>query len=335
MVLAMLVAAFLLNLGAGFAAHQVIRSGWDGPLPSAQSVMEVALVPSDLAATEEEEAEEEQKEEELLDGELVQNHRLIQERRPQDTDKISEFDNTVPQETKAPNVSEREGGAPQKQGDRPDAQQGDQGQKPAEPSERPPSPQERDAAAQEGEGEDAQDSELVRDEQGRQAARSGAGGAPALPGIRGSHSALRDTFGSRGSIDRLEDVDDGAENLLNTRRHRFASFFNRVRNAVAQHWHPDVVHAARDPYGKIYGTKTRVTRLMIRLNPDGSLKRVVIDKKSGIGYLDEEAIRAVRTAQPFTNPPEQLVDTKSGFIDFGFVFIFEIGGKTRIHRYHR
>ena len=47
------------------------------------------------------------------------------------------------------------------------------------------------------------------------------------------------------------------------------------------------------------------------------------------------ATGAVRAAQPFSNPPPGLVDPETGFIDFGFAFIFEIGQSPKIHRYRR
>ena len=133
----------------------------------------------------------------------------------------------------------------------------------------------------------------------------------------------------------LGELDPAAENLLNTKRTKYASFFNRVRNAVAQHWHPEVIHAARDPHGKIYGNKTRTTRLRISLNQDGSVHRIWVDRPSGVDYLDEEAIRSVRAAAPFTNPPKQLVDAETGYIDFSFNFILMIDGSKRIFRYKR
>ena len=53
------------------------------------------------------------------------------------------------------------------------------------------------------------------------------------------------------------------------------------------------------------------------------------------GQAVRDAIRAVRAAQPFSNPPPGLVDPETGFIDFGFAFIFEIGQSPKIHRYRR
>jgi len=146
---------------------------------------------------------------------------------------------------------------------------------------------------------------------------------------------MQRALGQPGSFDAIDDdVPEGAENLLNSRRWKYASFFNRVRDAVAERWRPDEVHRARDPSGTKYGKIPRVTRLYIKLNPDGSVHGISVDSSCGLGFLDEEAIRAVRSAAPFGNPPPQLVDPRSGLIEFGFGFRLEFEkGAGRIFRY--
>jgi TonB family protein len=140
-------------------------------------------------------------------------------------------------------------------------------------------------------------------------------------------------------MDDIQDVEEGDVNMLNSRRWKYASFFNRVRDQVAEQWQPG--GGPRRPATRTAAAsacKTRVTRLLIRLNPDGSLKQVKLEKPSDVDFLDEEAIRAVRlAAQPFRNPPAQLIDAETGFIDFGFGFIFELEtpASRKIFRYRR
>ncbi|MBC8066980.1 MAG: energy transducer TonB, partial [Deltaproteobacteria bacterium] len=158
----------------------------------------------------------------------------------------------------------------------------------------------------------------------------------ARSGSPGTRKALREALGTPGGFDDIDSsVDEGDETTVDSNRWKFSSFFNRVRNGVSQHWHPEVLHASNDPDGRKYGTKTRRTRLVISLNPDGSLNRVRLEGSSDVDYLDEEAIRAVRTAAPFANPPPDLVDPRTGLIEFGFGFIFEFKGERRIFRYQR
>lgn len=124
--------------------------------------------------------------------------------------------------------------------------------------------------------------------------------------------------------DYLKDIDFGNRTLLNSKEWKFASFFNRVKRAVAQHWHPDREYSRRDPKGNVYGFKNRLTVLHILLRPDGSLKRIVLERPCGLKFLDDEAIRAFRKAAPFPNPPHRLVNQTTRQIAFRFGFIFEV-----------
>ncbi|PID39309.1 MAG: hypothetical protein CSB49_01675 [Proteobacteria bacterium] len=138
-----------------------------------------------------------------------------------------------------------------------------------------------------------------------------------------------------GVNDNLKDVEKGKHTLLNSKRWRFASFFNRVKRQVAQNWHPNQVYRQRDPKGRIYGFKDRLTVLRVKLTPKGQLQGVHLEKASGVGFLDDEAVRAFRLAQPFPNPPTGLVDAKTGLISFRFGFLFEISRRPsfKIFRY--
>ena len=131
-----------------------------------------------------------------------------------------------------------------------------------------------------------------------------------------------------GTQDALRDVDDGAETALNSKRWRFASFFNRVKRQVAEHWHPDEVYRQRDPTGAVYGRRNRYTELRIQLKPDGRLSKVALASPSGLEFLDDEAIEAFKEAEPFPNPPRQLVE--NGFINFGFGFLFDLNGPPQM-----
>jgi TonB family protein len=129
-----------------------------------------------------------------------------------------------------------------------------------------------------------------------------------------------------GTQDHLKDLDDGDETALNAKKWKFASFFNRVKSQVREHWRPVDVYRRRDPTGSIYGNKDRYTLLRVQLKPDGSLANLTLTTPSGVEFLDDEAMEAFKQAQPFPNPPPQLVDGGSGMIDFSFGFYFEISG---------
>ena len=153
-------------------------------------------------------------------------------------------------------------------------------------------------------------------------------GAVPLPAMTPSQQQIARAIGG-GTQDHLKDIDDGDETSLNSKKWKFASFFNRIKAQVREHWRPAEVYRRRDPTGSIYGSKDRYTLLRVQLKPDGSLANVALETPSGVEFLDDEAIEAFKEAQPFPNPPTQLVDGGSGMIDFKFGFYFEIGGATR------
>jgi TonB family protein len=152
-------------------------------------------------------------------------------------------------------------------------------------------------------------------------------GAAPQPALMPSQQQIARAIGG-GTQDHLKDIDDGDETSLNSKKWKFASFFNRIKAQVREHWRPAEVYRRRDPTGSIYGSKDRYTLLRVQLKPDGSLANVALETPSGVEFLDDEAIEAFKEAQPFPNPPTQLVES-SGMIDFKFGFYFEIGGATR------
>ena len=123
----------------------------------------------------------------------------------------------------------------------------------------------------------------------------------------------------------MKRIDDGDETALNAKKWRFASFFNRLKRQVAEHWHPEEVYRQRDPTGMIYGRKNRYTALRIQLKPDGRLSNVAVEQPSGLDFLDDTTIEAFREAAPFPNPPHQLIES-NGLINFGFGFLFDLNG---------
>jgi TonB family protein len=132
-----------------------------------------------------------------------------------------------------------------------------------------------------------------------------------------------------GTQDALTSVDDGDETALNSKKWRFASFFNRVKRQVAEHWHPEETYRQRDPTGMIYGKRNRYTELRIQLRPDGKLGNVAVYQPSGLDFLDDEAIEAFKQAAPFPNPPRQLIEA-NGLINFGFGFLFDLNGPAEM-----
>ena len=148
------------------------------------------------------------------------------------------------------------------------------------------------------------------------------GGAPPVPNLKPNKEQLERALGG-GSVDHLEDVENGDETALSSKRWVYASFFNRLKRQVAQNWDPQTVWRRSDPSGTKHGTKTRVTEVRVSLAPNGQMSKITVIGPSGVGELDEEAVRAFHAAAPFPNPPDGLVKDK--LITFAFSFHFEIG----------
>ncbi len=165
------------------------------------------------------------------------------------------------------------------------------------------------------------------------AGQKGVGASVPKPDLQPNREMLQHAIGAGpGSLDYLKDLDDGDATALNAKKTKFASFFNRMKTAVAQEWNPSAVYVQNDPSGNVYGVKDRITTLRVVLQPDGKLLDTHIIQSSGVGFLDDEAVAAFKKSQPFANPPAGLVGS-DGQIQFTFGFIFELSGKTALKVY--
>jgi hypothetical protein len=159
-------------------------------------------------------------------------------------------------------------------------------------------------------------------------AREG-GGQPGLYGLLPTEEQIARSVGS-GTQDHLEGIDDGAETALNAKRWVYATFFNRVKERVRDHWKPAEEYQRRDPTGRIYGAEDRYTLLQVALKADGSLAKVSVVHTCGLDFLDDTAVEAFKEAQPFINPPRKLVEDGHGMVSFAFGFYFEVSGAPRM-----
>jgi len=87
-----------------------------------------------------------------------------------------------------------------------------------------------------------------------------------------------------------------------------AQYHVKVRERVEEAW--------RIPK-EIFSEKGLSTMVSIRIDKEGNVIRINIDKKSGREAYDESVIRAIRDAQPLPRIPEEL---KTDTVDLGFNF---------------
>ena len=299
----------------------VVKLGRDRTLPERDTtVMEVTLGPDpvkelDSPATEA--------------RDTVRLDQLEREERPEDAERSAEFDSTTSRERVAPQRPRQKAAQPR---GRPEGNS-DRNAAPEPRTVDPPATRglalplggtrsAGDAGASRGDGTDSQTPSPP-------APRS----APSPRSLKGvPRSPI--PRGASGNTDRIDGVDEGDATILNTQRWKYASFFNRMKNDIDQYWDPVARLKSRDPDGRINGSKTRTTRVMIILNADGSLDKIKLQKSCNVDYLDDEALRAIRSAAPFPNPPQGMLDPEDGKLHVPFGFIVEMG-KGRIFRYRR
>ncbi|MBU47611.1 MAG: hypothetical protein CL920_02815 [Deltaproteobacteria bacterium] len=168
--------------------------------------------------------------------------------------------------------------------------------------------------------------------QGQKGGRSSAGaGAPNVVDLRPDFGTLSRIQGAPAPDD--IDAPKGEETALNSKRWLYASFFNRVKKLIAQHWNPVKVYQRRDPYLNVYGVKRRTTMLTVTLRANGKLEKLSVSNSSGLTFLDREAMRSIRAASPFPNPPKALVS--KGQIRFKFGFTLSLSNKRDLFRIFR
>ena len=142
-------------------------------------------------------------------------------------------------------------------------------------------------------------------------------------------SAVVDKIVGAPANDHLAEVDEGEGTYLNTKEWKYASFFNRVKQAVGMQWNPGAQLRQRDPTFQIYGGRDRYTVVHVTLNNEGRVKEVFVEKSCGVDFLDLEVVQAFERAQPFPNPPPGLV-TNDEAVHFSFGFFLEMGGGPRM-----
>lgn len=153
-------------------------------------------------------------------------------------------------------------------------------------------------------------------------------GKPGVANMLPSAAVLERIIGAAPN-DHLRDVEEGEGTFLNTKEWKFASFFNRVKQTVSQHWNPNAALSLRDPTGNIYSGRDRYTLLNVTLNDRGQLKQVYVEKSSGVDFLDLEAVKSFERSQPFLNPPPGLIDGDAQ-VRFSFGFFLDMGGGPRM-----
>lgn len=125
--------------------------------------------------------------------------------------------------------------------------------------------------------------------------------------------------------DHLKDVKSGLQTLLSTREFVYYAYYNRIKEALRQHWEPNVREKVKIIYRQgrtIASAQDRVTQVMVTLNKNGELVKIEVLTQSGVEALDGAAVEAFRQAAPFPNPPKGMVET-DGTVKIRWDFVLE------------
>jgi TonB family protein len=156
--------------------------------------------------------------------------------------------------------------------------------------------------------------------QGLRGGGNGSAGLPSLAQLTPTPMELARLAGAPAN-DHLPEVEVDAETRLNAWRWKHATYFNRIADAIRREWQPGVLSSS-DPTGRVYGFEDRNTVVQVTLDRSGNIVDVNVAEGSGAWALDDEAVRAFKSAGPFANPPVQLF---GGEEEFTFLFGFNVG----------
>lgn len=119
-------------------------------------------------------------------------------------------------------------------------------------------------------------------------------------------------------------IEKGNETVLNTDKVLYASFINRIAEEIYQPWVGNIEEALKNlrASGRKLENNTYVTKLNVAMDKRGEITGIQILSSCGVAVIDEAPKRAFWEAEPFPNPPVQLIE-EDGFIRLNYEFHFE------------
>jgi TonB family protein len=99
------------------------------------------------------------------------------------------------------------------------------------------------------------------------------------------------------------------------------AFLRTFGSSVGARWLGDAAMSS-ERLGAAYGYRDRDVEVCVRVDAAGRLTRAEVRTSSGLPFLDDEALRALRRAQPFPPPPAGLA--AEGGLSFGYRFRTEV-----------
>lgn len=299
------VAVFLLlSLLTHFAVILVFTLAPAFKTPVVPEQVEVEYIPADelTPPTEQAELNEKKKVAAKLLDQIVEQQKQLNDEKPEDSRFLSAFDQKVVKQTRAERNAKFNNTA---QGGQPD----------------------------EGVKEGDKESQAQVDKPERNKRDKEAGELPELKDLMPKYALmpgpkapkLDENGNPSATDDHLKDVQSGLQTLLSTREFVYYAYYARIKDALRQHWEPNVREKVKIIYrqGRTIASATdRVTQVMVTLNKKGELIKVEVLTQSGLESLDGAAVEAFRQASPFPNPPKGMVES-DGTVKIRWDFVLE------------
>ena len=120
----------------------------------------------------------------------------------------------------------------------------------------------------------------------------------------------------------IPEVRQGGFTSLNTDQFMFYTFYARINEQIRNRWVNNIrAYADSTPLRALnqISKKRQLTQLEVLLTPDGDYVKTIIHQGSQSEGLDRAAAQAFVDANPFNNPPEEIV-SEDGYIHLHYAF---------------
>ncbi|MFC2075362.1 TonB family protein, partial [Bdellovibrionota bacterium] len=240
-------------------------------------------------------------------GQVVDQTPEANKERPDRAKFLSQFDNRVKEETRAPVVDDPSQAPP------PSRRQ--MGQEPPKPK----TPEEGSLLA-------------LRKDQGKQKVMEKES-EPSWDDLTALSRRPENLSRPSASDDYLPDTKLGDRNLLNTREFLYYSYYARIKERLRMFWTPSVRRVMTRLYhaGHEFNRGELITKVRVTLNQDGSLTNIKILDGSGLRELDNIAIASFEKAAPFPNPPSGMIEENGNvYLRWDFILTTQAGTRLRV-----
>jgi TonB family protein len=158
-------------------------------------------------------------------------------------------------------------------------------------------------------------------------------GSPNL--LLGNAGAARLAIQQGGALKTQAPPDPARPSMLQKAEWKFGGFFARVQDLVRVRFKPLDAFKRRAREDAIAGIVSGKSVVDITLDRTGAIKDVSLEERGPADFLDDEAMRAIRSVGTFVNPPAGLFAEGKATYRFRFTFALSIIPPDKVERFMR